>query len=111
MVIHAVSRDTASFPHHCVYLQYLQTASDGDREGEEEIEGEEEREREGEGEYEDEVVEYRLVPPSSENCRFSLNTCGVNGSVCVTFPTGHYCVCIHWRIPSQWKPFLSIYLP
>ena len=59
IALHAVSRDTTSFPHHCVYLQCVRPAFEGEG-GEGEGEGEEEEE--------EEVVEYRLVPPSPEHC-------------------------------------------
>ena len=54
IVIHAVSRDTSAFPHHCVYLQYV-------TQGSEEGEGEEEEE-------EVKMTEYRLVPSSTDQC-------------------------------------------
>ena len=56
IALYAVSRDTAAFPHPCVYLQYLSQLSDREIDEEEEEEDEEE------------VIEYRLVPPSPENC-------------------------------------------
>ncbi len=57
--IHAVCRDTSSFPHECVYLLH---SPPGEGEGEGEEEEEEEEEFGGKGEDKGGMMEMRLVP-------------------------------------------------
>lgn len=65
--IHAISRDTSSFPHECVYLLHCSAE-------EEEDEEEEEEDDEGvgkggmEGNDSGKMTEIRLVPPDSSQC-------------------------------------------
>ncbi len=69
--IHAICRDTSSFPHECVYLLHSPPVESG---GEEE---EEEEEEEGEEEVEEKrggSMEIRLVPPNLTQCKSPLCT-------------------------------------
>ena len=59
--IHAISRDTSSFPHHCVYLMYCPPEEEEMEVGEEGKEMEEEEEVEG-----SQLTEIRLVPPEPD---------------------------------------------
>jgi len=65
--IHAISRDTSSFPHECVYLLHCSTEEEEDEEEEEEDD-----EGVGKGGREEndcgKMTEIRLVPPDSSQC-------------------------------------------
>lgn len=66
IAVHAVSRDSSSFPHHCVFLLHCPSAGEEWEEGGSEGVGAEE-----EGETEDAsgaMTEIRLVPPEATQC-------------------------------------------
>ena len=68
--IHAVSRDTSTFPHECVYLLHCPTEEEEEEEEEEESdEGVGEEGRTG-GNNGGKMTEIRLVPPDSTQCKF-----------------------------------------
>ena len=65
--LHAISRDTSSFPRECLYILTYSQEEEEERE-EEQLEGEEE---EGE-EEESKMAELRFVPPNTDDCEFLL---------------------------------------
>ena len=67
--IHAVSRDTSTFPHECVYLLHCPTEEEEEEEEEESDEGVGEEGR-ASGNNGGKMTEIRLVPPDSSQCKF-----------------------------------------
>lgn len=64
IMLHAVSRDTSSFPHECLYLLYNPPENE---EEEEEEEDEEEDEGEEEDDHIEKMTEIRFIPTCSDD--------------------------------------------
>ena len=60
-MLHAVSRDTSSFPHECLYLLY--NPPEEEEEDEEEDEDDEEEE-----DHIEKMTEMRFIPTCSDDC-------------------------------------------
>ena len=66
IAIHAISRDTSSFPHHCIFLLHCPPTEEEEEEGWKEGSGEGVEEGGGE---DVEMTEIRLVPPGAAQCQ------------------------------------------